>query len=113
MAEITAHITGTIFKIEKQTGDTVAEGDEVIILESMKMEIPLESPIAGVVKQICVAEGEGNSDIGGATFAWRRGDVLAIPSWRPFSHRVADGATLFEMSDEPVMRALGWLRVSD
>ncbi|MDH3601888.1 MAG: acetyl-CoA carboxylase biotin carboxyl carrier protein subunit [Candidatus Tectomicrobia bacterium] len=58
MAEITAHITGTIFKIEKQVGDDVAEGEEVIILESMKMEIPLESPISGVIKEIRVAEGD-------------------------------------------------------
>lgn len=58
MTEITAHIAGTIFKIEKQVGDNVAEGDEVIILESMKMEIPLESPIDGVIKEIRVAEGD-------------------------------------------------------
>jgi acetyl-CoA carboxylase biotin carboxyl carrier protein len=58
MADITAHITGTIFKIEKQIGDNVAEGDEVIILESMKMEIPLESPVAGTVKAIHVEEGQ-------------------------------------------------------
>jgi acetyl-CoA carboxylase biotin carboxyl carrier protein len=58
MADIIAHITGTIFKIEKRLGDSVAAGDEVIILESMKMEIPLESPVAGVVQQILVAEGQ-------------------------------------------------------
>ncbi len=58
MADITAHITGTIFKIEKQVGDAVSEGDEVIILESMKMEIPLESPISGVIKELKVAEGD-------------------------------------------------------
>ena len=58
MADITAHITGTIFKIEKHIGDNVAEGDEVIILESMKMEIPLESPISGTVKAIHVEEGQ-------------------------------------------------------
>ncbi len=58
MADIEAHITGTIFKIEKQVGDSVSEGDEVIILESMKMEIPLESPIAGKVTEIKVEEGQ-------------------------------------------------------
>lgn len=68
MADITAHITGTIFKIEKQVGDAVAEGDEVIILESMKMEIPLESPISGVVKAIYVEEGQ----------AVEEGAVLAV-----------------------------------
>ena len=58
MADIVAHITGTIFKIEKKIGEAVAEEDEVIILESMKMEIPLESPIDGVIKEILVEEGE-------------------------------------------------------
>ncbi len=58
MADITAHITGTIFKIEKQVGDPVAKGEDVMILESMKMEIPLEAPIDGVVKDICVEEGQ-------------------------------------------------------
>jgi acetyl-CoA carboxylase biotin carboxyl carrier protein len=58
MADITAHITGKVFTIEKQVGDQVREGDAVIILESMKMEIPLESPIAGVISDICVAEGQ-------------------------------------------------------
>jgi acetyl-CoA carboxylase biotin carboxyl carrier protein len=58
MADITAHITGTIFKIAKHVGDSVAAGEEVILLESMKMEIPLESPIAGLVKQILVEEGQ-------------------------------------------------------
>jgi acetyl-CoA carboxylase biotin carboxyl carrier protein len=58
MAEITAHIAGTIFKIEKHVGERVTAGEEVIILESMKMEIPLESPIAGVLQQILVEEGQ-------------------------------------------------------
>jgi acetyl-CoA carboxylase biotin carboxyl carrier protein len=58
MADITAHIPGTIFKIEKHVGERVAAGEEVIILEAMKMEIPLESPIAGVMKQILVEEGQ-------------------------------------------------------
>jgi acetyl-CoA carboxylase biotin carboxyl carrier protein len=58
MADITAHITGTIFKIEKRVGESVAAGDEVIIMESMKMEIPLESPITGVIKEVLVQEGQ-------------------------------------------------------
>ncbi|PON16183.1 acetyl-CoA carboxylase biotin carboxyl carrier protein subunit [Candidatus Entotheonella serta] len=58
MADIEAHITGTIFQIAKQVGDPVKEGEEVIILESMKMEIPLESPIDGTVTEIRVKEGE-------------------------------------------------------
>ena len=58
MADIVAQITGTILKIEIQAGETVCEDEEVIILESMKMEIPLESPIDGVITEILVKEGD-------------------------------------------------------
>ena len=39
--------------------------------------------------------------------------MLALPSWLPFSHRPDGEATLFVMTDEPVMRMLGWLRSED
>ena len=55
---VTAHITGTVWKIEKQPGDTVEEGDIIVILESMKMEMPVEAEAAGVVKEIKVKEGQ-------------------------------------------------------
>lgn len=58
MANVEAHITGTIFKIEKKVGDPVKKEEGVIILESMKMEIPLESPIDGKVTEIKVKEGQ-------------------------------------------------------
>ena len=56
--DITAHITGTVWKIEKRTGDRVAEGDAVVILESMKMEMPVESPVAGTVIEVRCGEGD-------------------------------------------------------
>ena len=56
--EIKAHITGVVFQIPTQAGDTVAAGDPVIVLESMKMEIPVEAPRAGKVKEIRVEEGQ-------------------------------------------------------
>jgi acetyl-CoA carboxylase biotin carboxyl carrier protein len=58
MADVLAHITGTVWKIEVQPGKEVAEGDVLIILESMKMEMPVEAPVAGVVSEIKVKEGE-------------------------------------------------------
>lgn len=60
MAElrVRSEIAGSVWKIEVAIGDTVAEDDPLLILESMKMEIPLLSPRAGVVKEILVAEGE-------------------------------------------------------
>lgn len=58
MADIKAHITGTVWKIEVEVGDEIEEDDEVIILESMKMEMPVEAPCDGVVKEIVTNEGD-------------------------------------------------------
>ena len=55
---VEAQITGNVFKIEKAVGDTVAAGDVLIVLESMKMEIPVESPCAGRVAELRVEEGQ-------------------------------------------------------
>jgi len=57
MADIVAPVTGTVWKIETKEGASVAEGDTLFVLESMKMEIPVEATEAGRVKQIHVAEG--------------------------------------------------------
>ena len=50
--DVPAHITGTVWKIEVEVGDSVQEGDTVVILESMKMEMPVEAPEPGTVKEI-------------------------------------------------------------
>ena len=55
---IKAHITGTVWKIEVKVGDSVEEGTTVAILESMKMEMPVEAEDAGVVDEILVKEGQ-------------------------------------------------------
>ena len=62
LADIEAHITGTVWKIEVSAGDSVDEGDTVVILESMKMEMPVEAEDSGVVKEIKVEEGESVSE---------------------------------------------------
>lgn len=56
--EIKAHITGVVFQIAVKAGDRVQAGDPVIVLESMKMEIPVEAPRAGAIKEIRVQEGQ-------------------------------------------------------
>ena len=58
MADIEAHITGTVWKIEVAVGDTIEEGDTVVILESMKMEMPVESEDDGTVAEIKCEEGQ-------------------------------------------------------
>ena len=62
MSDVEAHITGTVWKIEVQVGDTIAEGDTVVILESMKMEMPVEAEDAGTVAEIRCAEGQSVSE---------------------------------------------------
>lgn len=58
MAEVEAHITGTIWKIECSVGDQIEEGEVVAILESMKMEMPVEAEDAGTVIEILCEEGQ-------------------------------------------------------
>jgi acetyl-CoA carboxylase biotin carboxyl carrier protein len=57
-AQVDAHITGTVWKIEVGPGDEVDEGDTVVVLESMKMEMPVEAEEAGTVSEILVEEGQ-------------------------------------------------------
>jgi len=57
-SRIESPVVGTVWKIEAKVGDTVAAGDIVLILESMKMEIPVEAESAGTVASIDVAEGD-------------------------------------------------------
>ena len=56
--EVKAHITGTVWKIEKKAGDSVSEGDVLVILESMKMEMPIEAPCSGKVTKVLVSEAQ-------------------------------------------------------
>lgn len=56
--EVRSEITGKVWKIETKVGDTVAEEDEIMIIESMKMEIPVLSPGAGRIVEFKVAEGD-------------------------------------------------------
>ena len=68
MPNVEAHITGTVWKIEFKVGDEVEEGDTVAILESMKMEMPVEAEDDGTVAEIKCAEGQSVSE----------GDVLVV-----------------------------------
>ncbi len=58
MPDIKANMAGTIFKVLVQVEDKVEPGQDVIILESMKMEIPIQAETAGTVKEVKVEEGE-------------------------------------------------------
>ena len=58
MAEMRASMAGTIFKVLVQKDDQVQTGQDVIVLESMKMEIPLQAETSGTVSQVHVEEGQ-------------------------------------------------------
>jgi len=56
--KVEAIVSGKVWKIEKQVGEAVEAGEPIMILESMKMEIPVLSPKAGTIREIKVNEGE-------------------------------------------------------
>lgn len=56
--DIKAEVTGKVWKLEADIGASLAPGDSVMILESMKMEIPVEAPKAGKLTSLTVAEGD-------------------------------------------------------
>jgi len=58
IVEVPSPMAGSIFELLVAPGDAVTEGQEVLILDSMKMEIPVESPTAGTVSEVRVAEGD-------------------------------------------------------
>jgi acetyl-CoA carboxylase biotin carboxyl carrier protein len=68
MAEIRAEIAANVWQVVVDEGQMVAEGDEIVILESMKMEIPVETEDDGTVKEIRCEEGQSVSE----------GDVLVV-----------------------------------
>ncbi|TKC18362.1 acetyl-CoA carboxylase biotin carboxyl carrier protein subunit [Robertmurraya kyonggiensis] len=58
MATIQSNMAGSVWKILVNIGDEVTEGQDVVILESMKMEIPIAAEASGIVKDIKVSEGD-------------------------------------------------------
>jgi biotin carboxyl carrier protein len=68
MAEVRSEMVANVWKVLVKTGDRVAAGDPLVILESMKMEIPVEAPEAGTIKQVEVQEGG----------VVQEGDVIAV-----------------------------------
>jgi acetyl-CoA carboxylase biotin carboxyl carrier protein len=68
MADVVAEMVANVWKVVVAEGDAVSEGDPIVILESMKMEIPVEAPVAGTVKEVRVQEGG----------VVQEGDVIAV-----------------------------------
>lgn len=68
MADVAAHITGTVWKIEVKVGQQVNAGDTLVILESMKMEMPVEATEGGTVTEIRCKEAQPVNE----------GDILVV-----------------------------------
>jgi len=68
LPDVEAHITGTVWKVECEVGQQVEEGDTVVVIESMKMEMPIEAEDDGTVKEIACKEGQ----------PVREGDTLVV-----------------------------------
>ena len=67
-SEVEALITGKVWKIEKKVGASIHEGEVILIIESMKMEIPVEAPCSGTLREIRVEAGQAVEEF----------DVLAV-----------------------------------
>jgi biotin carboxyl carrier protein len=68
MGEVRAEITANVWQVHVEVGQDVAEGDTIAILESMKMEIPVESPAAGTISEVLVSPDDQVQE----------GDVIAV-----------------------------------
>jgi acetyl-CoA carboxylase biotin carboxyl carrier protein len=68
MTDVRAEITANVWQVPATVGQSVVEGDTIAILESMKMEIPVEAPVAGTVTQVLVAP---NDQV-------QEGDLIAV-----------------------------------
>ena len=68
MSTVEAHITGTVWTVEVSVGDEIDEGDVVVIIESMKMEMPVEAEQGGIVAEVLCSSGQ----------AVNEGDVLIV-----------------------------------
>ena len=68
MPDVLAHITGTVWKVECEVGQEIDEGDTVVTLESMKMEMPVDAELGGTVSEIKCSEGQ----------AVKEGEVLVV-----------------------------------
>jgi acetyl-CoA carboxylase biotin carboxyl carrier protein len=68
MPSVLAEMVANVWRVLVAAGDVVAEGDALVILESMKMEIPVESPVPGTIREVRVTEGA----------VVQEGDVIAV-----------------------------------
>jgi gentisate 1,2-dioxygenase len=98
---------GTAIELGNPALDTIA-------LYMMRLEggVPTAEHQSTANNIYAVVRGSGVTNVDGERFAWKRGDVVAAPAWRPHHHEAADHALLFRVTDEPVLRKLGFYRLA-
>lgn len=62
MKKVHAEVSGSVWEVTVSAGQSVTAGDVLVVVESMKMEIPVEAPAAGTVREVLVAKGDTVSD---------------------------------------------------
>jgi gentisate 1,2-dioxygenase len=97
-------------------GTHVALGDpamDTIALSMMRLapQVKTASYRTTANNIYAVVNGSGATTVDGERFAWRRGDVIAVPAWRPHFHEATGDAMLLRVTDEPVMQRLGFHRI--
>jgi gentisate 1,2-dioxygenase len=97
-------------------GTHVALGDpamDTIALSMMRLapQVKTASYRTTANNIYAVVNGSGATTVDGERFAWRRGDVIAAPAWRPHFHEATEDAMLLRVTDEPVMQRLGFHRI--
>ena len=103
--------TATVDGVRRHTLDTGrAIATVVITYSQLAGGAKLAAPRNTASRIVTALEGSGEARIGEQTYHWTRGDVLAVPSWTPYSFEAEAGCVLIEVSDEPVLRALGFYR---
>ena len=96
-------------------GTQIALGDPAMKTIGLAM-MRLEAGVATAAHRTtanniyAVAAGRGESIVDSERFSWSRGDVIAVPAWRPHSHRAAEAAILLRVHDEPLLKPLDLLR---
>jgi gentisate 1,2-dioxygenase len=114
--EDTLHRLGaTLLDSAGPYGTEIALGDpamKTIGLHMMRLDAGVATAMHRTTANniYAVAQGEGESIIDGMRFAWSRGDCLAVPAWRPHSHRATVDAVLLRVTDEPLLKPLDLLR---
>jgi gentisate 1,2-dioxygenase len=99
---------GTSIELGNPALDTIA-----LYMMQLAPAVPTASYRATANNIYAIVRGRGETIVDGERFEWKRGDVIAVPAWRPHFHVASDDALVFRVTDEPVLQRLGFHRVEE